>query len=320
MGKGLHSYKDEVLKLWESGEYQNKTDLARFVIAKYSNFGRPDDSVRRSISKMISKHNKRKNKAKKSEQYTPKVLLFDIETAPMRAYVWGHWKNNIALNQVISNTYVLCWSAKWLGHDNVISGVLTPDEAIKEDDKRIVSDLWHLLNEAEIVIGHNIERFDIPRMNSRFIIHGLQRPSTYKTVDTLRVVRKQFGFNSNRLDALAGYFGLDHKLHTSFELWSESMGGSEDSLKYMSEYCDRDVTLLEEVYLILRPWISGHANIGLYFDANKHICPNCGSTDLTEEKPYYTTVGRYQTFRCKCGAISRVKKSDYDNSKLLRSV
>ena len=314
----LQDIKDEVIELWETGDFKTIADLSRHIIKLYADFGRPEDSIRRSISAIISKS---KNKDSEIiEQYTPKILLFDIETSPMRAYVWSHWKNNVALNQVISNTYILCWSAKWLGDDEVISGALTPDEAKNEDDKRIVKDLWKLLDEAEVVVGHNHEKFDIPRVNSRFIIHGLKRPSTFKTVDTLRVVRKQFGFNSNRLDALAGYFGLDHKLHTSFELWSESMNGSEESLQFMSKYCDRDVTLLEEVYLILRPWISGHANIGLYFDEHKHICPNCGSTDLTEEKPYYTSVGRYPTYRCKCGAISRGKKSDYDNSKLLRSV
>lgn len=314
----IQELKSEIVTLWESGKYSSIAELTRHIIAEHGDFGREQDSLRRSVSKILAKVSV--PEAKEVQQYTPKILLFDIETSPMRAFVWGHWKNNVALNQVISNTYVLCWSAKWLGHEEVMSGVLTQKEAKNEDDKRIVMDLWKLLDEAEIVIGHNHEKFDIPRINSRFIIHGLQRPSTFKTVDTLRVVRKQFGFSSNRLDALAGYFGLEHKLETSFGLWSDSMAGDEDSLMYMSTYCNRDVTLLEEVYMILRPWISGHANIGLYFDESKHICPNCGSTDLTEGKPYYTTVGRYQTFRCKCGAISRVKKSDYDNSKLLRSV
>lgn len=314
----IQDLKDEIIELWKSGKFDTIANLTRYIIDQHGDFGREQDSIRRSISKIINSAKIEDDNT--TEQYTPKILLFDIETAPMRAYVWGHWKNNVSLNQVISNTYVLCWSAKWLGHKEVISGVLTADEAKNENDKRIVSDLWKLLDDAEIVIGHNIEKFDIPRINSRFIIHGIKRPSTFKTVDTLRVVRKQFGFNSNRLDALAGYFGLEHKLQTSFELWSESMTGSEESLSYMSTYCDRDVTLLEEVYLILRPWISGHANIALHFNECKHICPNCGSTDLSEEKPYYTSVGRYPTYRCKCGAISREKKSDYTNNKLLRSV
>lgn len=316
----LQDLEGEIVQLWADGkgQFKNKTELATHIIRQYGDFGKREDNIRREISRIIEKQKKEIHK--NSEQYKPKILLFDIETAPMTVYVWGHWKNNVALNQVISNTYVLCWSAKWLGDSEVMAGVLTPEESKNKDDKRIVTDLWKLLDEAEIVVGHNHEKFDIPKVNSRFLIHGLKRPTTFKTVDTLRVVRKQFGFSSNRLDALAGYFGLEHKLHTSFELWSECVNGNEQSLSYMSEYCSRDVTLLEEVYLILRPWISGHPNIGIFFDEQRHICPNCGSTDLTEENPYYTTVGRYPTYRCKCGALSKGKKSDYDNTKLVRSI
>ncbi|MBK5722565.1 ribonuclease H-like domain-containing protein [Dysgonomonas sp. Marseille-P4677] len=319
MINNLQSLKDEIISLWDSGKFDTKAGLAKYIIDKYTNFDRPDDSIRRSISKIISKH--KRKQAKKPERYIPKILFFDIETAPMRAFVWGHWKNNIALSQVISNTFVLCWSAKWIGSDKVISDVLTPEESLVENDKRITENLWKLFDEAEIIVGHNIEKFDIPRMNSRFVIHGLPRPSTYRTIDTLRAVRRYCGFASNRLDALAGYFNLEHKLTTDFDLWAKSMSGDKDSLEYMSKYCDRDVLLLEEVYNILRPWISNHPNVGLYFDLNKGVCAVCGSTDLKEEKPYYTTVGRYQTYRCNCcGALSKVKRSDYDNSKLLRSI
>jgi hypothetical protein len=29
----------------------------------------------------------------------PKVLIYDIETAPIVAHVWGLWENNVGLNQ-----------------------------------------------------------------------------------------------------------------------------------------------------------------------------------------------------------------------------
>lgn len=314
----LQDIKDEVIELWETGDFKTIADLSRHIIKLYADFGRPEDSIRRSISDIISKS---KNKDSEIiEQYTPKILLFDIETAPLQGYMWSLWKQNIGLNQIISEWYMLCWSAKWLYSDKVFSGKLNKEELLNQDDKRICSELWSLLDEAELVIAHNGDRFDIPKINTRFIMHNLKRPSPYRTIDTLTVARKQFGFSSNKLDALAGYFGFEHKISTDFTLWDRCVKGDVEAMDYMARYCDRDVLLLEEVYLKLRNWIPNHPNIGLYFDTKEHICPNCGSTDLTEGKPYYTTVGRYQTFRCKCGAISRVKKSDYDNSKLLRSV
>ena len=81
----------------------------------------------------------------------PKILLFDVETAPMRAYVWGRWKQNISLNETISEWYMLCWSAKWLYSNTVMHDKLTSVEAINQNDKRIVTNLWKLIDEADIV-------------------------------------------------------------------------------------------------------------------------------------------------------------------------
>ena len=314
----IQDLKQEIVTLWESGKYSTIADLTRHIIAEYGDFGREQDSLRRSVSKIIAKHEIPQNKDIK--QFTPKILLLDIETAPLSGYMWSLWKQNIGLNQIISEWFMLCWSAKWIYSDEVYSGKLNQKELLSQNDRRICGDLCKLLDEAELVVAHNGDRFDIPKINTRFIMNGLNRPSPYRTIDTLTVARKQFGFSSNRLDALAGYFGFEHKLSTDFTLWDRCVKGDTEAMDYMAQYCDRDVLLLEEVYLKIRNWIPNHPNIGLYFDATEHICPNCGSTDLTEGRPYYTTVGRYQTFRCKCGAISRVKKSDYDNSKLLRSI
>ena len=84
----------------------------------------------------------------------PKILLFDVETAPMRAYVWGRWKQNISLNETISEWYILCWSAKWLYSNTIMYDKLTSEEAINQNDKRIVTNLWKLVDEADIVIAY----------------------------------------------------------------------------------------------------------------------------------------------------------------------
>lgn len=246
-----------------------------------------------------------------STSKVPKILIFDIETAPMQSYVWGLWKQNIHIDHIINEWFVICWSAKWLYSNEVLGDVITPDEILKQDDKRVVTSLWKLFDEADIIVAHNGDRFDIPRMKTRFIINGLKPPSPYRSIDTCLVARKQFGFSSNKLDALATYFGFDHKLDTDFELWKKCLEGDQEALDYMLLYNNRDVTLLEEVYLKLRPWIQNHPNIGNYLDSDKPICSNCGSTDLTliDNRYYYTQVGKYPLYRCQCGCITRGRKS-----------
>ena len=85
----------------------------------------------------------------------PKILIFDIETSPLSAYVWGRFKQFISLDQTISEWFMLSWSAKWLNNPNMMSDVLTPEEALREDDSRITKSMWHLFNEADIIIAHN---------------------------------------------------------------------------------------------------------------------------------------------------------------------
>lgn len=245
-----------------------------------------------------------------------KILIFDIETSPMQAYVWGRWKQNIALNQTISEWFIICWSAKWLYSSEVMGDVLTSEEALNEDDSRIVKSLWNLINEADIVVAHNGNRADIPWMNTRFIIHELVPPKPYFSVDTCLVARKQFNFSSNRLDALATYFNLsNNKLDTDFTLWRDCLKGNKDALQYMLEYNKMDVKVLEEVYLKLRPWIKNHPNISNII-SSRPCCPFCGHEHLTllPNKYYYTNVNKYSLYRCnKCKGVSRDRISIKDN-------
>ena len=92
----------------------------------------PEDIVRARIE------------AKNFTRNIPKILLFDVETAPMKAFVWGRWNQNISLDATISEWYMLCWSAKWLDSESTIDYRLTSEEAINEDDSRIVKELWKL--------------------------------------------------------------------------------------------------------------------------------------------------------------------------------
>lgn len=248
----------------------------------------------------------------------PKVLIFDIETSPLKAYIWQHsvWKANVGEDQVLSEWFMLCWSAKWLFDGRIMSDRLTGREAKDENDGRIVRSLWKLLDEADIVIAHNGDRFDVPNMNTRFIVNNLPPTSPYQTIDTVSVARRQFGFTHNNLNALARVFGFKAKLDTNFDLWKRCVDGDENSLRRMEAYNRGDVELLEEVYMKIRPWIHSHPNLGLYTESNEPICTNCGSHNITKtDKFYYTQTGKYELYKCSCGAYIRVRTSALSKEK-----
>jgi len=261
-----------------------------------------------------AKETVRRSNAKKR---TPHILILDLEMAPMRAYVWRRWKENVNLEQTITDNFILCWSAKWLYDTKIYSASLTPDEIAREDDRRITSIMWNLLDYADIVIAYNGRKADLPWLNSAFLRAGLPPTKPFFLVDPYDVVKKVFGFTSNKMDAIAGYLGIEHKLETSFDLWRQCMEGDVDAMKYMVQYNQVDVKILEEIYLKMRPWIPRHPNISNIMDVD--ACPFCASEHYTEMvgQYYYTTTGKYKLYRCDdCGAVFRLRFTEDRNNKV----
>lgn len=239
-----------------------------------------------------------------------KILVLDIETAPMIADVWKLWDNNVGLNQIVQDWYILSWAAKWLDGKRVYYADQSKANNI-EDDRAILVELWGLLDQADIVIAHNGNRFDIPKINARFLKAGLPPPSPYRQIDTLKIAKAKFKFTSNRLAYLAKFLGVEEKEeHHAFpghSLWVETRKGNAKAWKEMRKYNIQDVDTLEQVYFKLRPWDSKHPNLGV----EGGVCPVCGTEHSLEKRGFmYTNAGKYQRYVCtgeSCGAWSRGK-------------
>jgi len=268
------------------------------------NRGLPSKNV-----KIIEENFKEVEKISKISYKIPKVLLFDLETSPILNMAWGLWQQNIYPEQILQDWFIISWSAKWLYSDKVESDVLTSQEIIEADDFRIVSSLWKIVNEADILIGHSCKGFDIPRANTRFLIHKLMPPKFSKVIDTLEIAKRNFGFSSNKLDYICGMLNLEQKRKTDFSLWKKCMEGDEKSLTDMRKYNEQDINILEDMYIVIRPWIRPHPNFGLWGEGTGSVCPNCGSDKLKEEGFYYTQVSKFMSYRCECGALSRAKQN-----------
>ncbi len=234
-----------------------------------------------------------------------KILLFDIETSPMKGYVWGLWNNNLAYDsQVVQDWYVLCWAAKWLDNKEVVTSAL-PDykshyKKDPEDDYHVVKALWDKLDEADIVIAHNGDKFDIKKIQARFMFHKLPPPSPFKSVDTLKAARNHFKFSSNRLDHLGDMLGVGRKVQTGgMKLWTDCIDGKELAWKKMVKYNIQDIKLLEKVYLLLRPWMANHPSVVIYNDSDKVQCSKCGHDKIQWRGYYHTNTQRYHRFQCK---------------------
>ena len=161
-----------------------------------------------------------------------------------------------------------------------------------QDDRRLIKDLHKLFDEADILIAHNGDRFDIRKTNARFIKHGLRPPAPYKTVDTLKVARRFFQFESNRLNDLGQYLGIGKKLPTTgMDLWRRTMSGEKTAWDTMEHYNRRDVRLLERVYNRLLPYMANHPNLEIY--GENGCCPTCQSLKVERRGIYVARTREY---------------------------
>lgn len=190
----------------------------------------------------------KKRRAKSASK--PRVLFFDIETTYIIGAVWNVWEVNVA--KILEDWRILCVAYKWEGE---------PVRFIRTngDDRALCEELSKLFSEADLIIAQNGDKFDIKKTNTRMIMHGLLPPAPYKTIDTLKIARKYFGFLRNDLDSLGEYFGVGKKVkHEGIDLWHGCMKGERRAWKKMERYNRRDVTLLWRVYHKMRPWIRNY--------------------------------------------------------------
>lgn len=239
----------------------------------------------------------------------PKVLLLDIETAPIVADVWQIWDVNVGLNQIRKDWSVLSWAAKWLeDKDSDVMYADTSKQRNKRDDRRILKPMWKLLNECDIVITQNGDRFDIPKLNARFIKHGMKRYAPIRSIDTRKLAKSRFGFTSNSLEYMAKFLGvrfrkLTKRKYVGHDLWTECLKGNQDAWKEMKKYNIRDVNVLQGVYEKLQSW---KQPVQFYHGTK---C-NCGSKHVTKRGYAVSNTGKFEKFQCQgCGAWFQGKEN-----------
>lgn len=211
--------------------------------------------------------------------------------------------------------FVISWAGKWL-FDNVTMGdVVTPRESIKRNDKRVVTSIHKLLNQADFVITHNGDKFDIKELNWHFLLNNLTPNNRYKSIDTLKKSREVFRAPSHAMDYLLYRLGYDRKLHTGYELWEQVERGDQEAINQMYAYNVNDVFMLEDLYLRIRGWMKTHPNFAQFVNMYQELedgessCPRClQSIYKTKFQKKYTTPAGYIYKSCNCphcGAVLR---------------
>jgi len=227
-----------------------------------------------------------------------KRLFFDIEVAPNIGLFWdAGFKKNISPESIIKERAIICICYKWEDDEEV--QWLTWDK--RQNDKKMLQDFIEVANKADEIVGHNGDKFDLAWIRTRCLFHGIAMFPKYVTVDTLKISRSKFKFNSNKLDYIAKFLKLGGKTHTEFSMWSDILlNNDRKQLEKMVDYCVNDVVVLENVYKAMSSHIEPKTHFGMIFGTSKMECPECGSDEYTlEGKIYHAGGSCKQRYKCK---------------------
>lgn len=228
-------------------------------------------------------------------------LFFDIEVSFNLGMFWtSGYKVSLGPENIIKERAIICICYKWEDEKDV--SWLTWDA--KQCDKKMLDKFVRIANTADELVGHNGDKFDLAWIRTRCLFHGIAMFPNYTTIDTLKIARSKFKFNSNKLNYIAKFLGIGQKIHTDFDLWKRIVLDKDKvAMDKMVKYCKMDVILLEKVYKHLATHIAPKTHYGVIFGQDRGTCSECGSNELVRHLQRINASGiKKIVYQCKtCG-------------------
>lgn len=242
-----------------------------------------------------------------------RILILDVERLPgiSRQYWWdrGDLKNRYIHYETVERTprtTIMC--AKWYDRPDIIE--------LAEWDKggrpKFLKRIHSLIERADIIVGHNVDNADIPWLKGDLHIEaGLPPLPPFKTVDTLKVLRREFksGAPFKGLDAFCQIVGIPSKTdkYDREAMERAVTEGSVEDRERLTAYCSGDVVATQGLYDFLRGHIKNHPAMFIDGKDRLTVCNRCGHKTEVTPRRYIANVMSYSMRRCtSCLGYSRI--------------
>lgn len=248
---------------------------------------------------------------------SPRILLWDIETTHNIVAQFDLRDEYTNPDNILQERYVVCAAWQWLGESKVhaVSTLDNPKLYAKDphNDRHVIETLHGLISEADCLVAHNGDSFDLKYVITRALFHGLPALPPVSTIDTYKVAKAKFRFNANRLNYLGKFLGLGGKKSTPIGLWLDVLRGNKKAIRTMVDYNKRDVTLLADVFKKLTPYIPNYLNRELF---GKFGCPRCGSSKVQSRGVHKAIMRVYRRWQCQsCTGWFKTSKAEPGSTK-----
>jgi hypothetical protein len=244
-------------------------------------------------------------------------LILDIETLWNVVGSWDTYsKGGWSATHVFMEWFPLGVGLKWYGEEGYYvslekyKGYRPPLKLYKNGDvllrkpniKPMLKDVWECLDKADEVITWNGKKFDIRKLNDKFVAHGFNKFTPFKHTDIMLIKRSIAASNSYSLDYTGQQWGTARKQeHEGKGLWLKVAQGDLKACQEMEDYCLQDLVVTEKNYdhLLMKGWIENALPMNVLLNL-PDVCPTCGAQGtIVKGMKYKATRGnRYQYCRC----------------------
>lgn len=233
------------------------------------------------------------------------VLTLDIERIPGQ-FSADFWDLNafkgrrIHPDMVIEWPRTICVAWKWYNSPRVEFAAIWDDG----HKSTMLERVWEAYDRADIVYGHNVDRFDTRHLNTEWRDLGMKPPSPFKVVDTLKEARKTFGDESKTLAALTQRTGVETKTDKYDVLTARAaVAGDKAAQRKLKAYNVGDVIASEAFVDRLRGWIPSHPHNLTGTVDDRPTCNQCWGDNLHRAGTKLAQQIVYVLYRCgDCGA------------------
>ena len=216
----------------------------------------------------------------------------DIEVTPATVLMYGKHHDPVILDEV-EREKVACIS--WLDNGGKLKfkGIWDmpsyKGKWTEKAQKELAIFMRELLNEADVIIGHNSDNYDIKKINSECMYYNLEPPKEPKTYDTLKLAGKYLNEPTRKLGYLSPKYGGEGKLsHEGYRLYIKSVAGDKEAQKGLRAYNETDVVEGYKFFERFIPWINRDKST---WD-NRVPCPHCGSPETQSRGTSVTEGGK----------------------------
>jgi DNA polymerase elongation subunit (family B) len=244
-----------------------------------------------------------------------KVLVLDIENSQMiisKFPTYNLWDiNHIDPKYIEHDWYLTCAAWLWVDAENgtysrsySVSTLDNPKAYKKNfrDDLVVVKKMHEVIQQADIIVGHNSNAFDLKKINQKIIDYKLPTIDYPPTVDTLLANRKYGKASSNSLAHLCRHYGIAQKMELPKGVMHAADMGCAKSMKKLVAYNKQDIVSTAQLYLRLLPYIKNHPDIRRILNLvstpkeglSTPQCGTCGSHNVIKNGTRVTKIGTFQ--------------------------